>query len=136
MGKQILLAEDDLDDRMLFEEVFSDLPSEDYQLITVCDGEEVLEWLGKLDDSSALPHLIILDHSMPLRNGRDTLSYLKKSPVYSAIPVIIYSSFADKRFSDECEALGVSAMMLKPNTYADYVQMINTFLKYTTAPAG
>lgn len=64
MGKQILLAEDDLDDRMLFEEVFSDLPSEDYQLITVCDGEEVLEWLGKLDDSSALPHLIILDRSI------------------------------------------------------------------------
>ena len=134
MGKSILLAEDDLEDRLLFEEVFSNLPSKEYQLNTVGDGEEVLKWLEKIEDSSALPHLIILDHSMPLRNGRETLSYLKNSPLYNAIPVIIYSSFSDKRFSDDCASLGVSAMMLKPSTYAEYIQMINTFLKYTTAP--
>jgi CheY-like chemotaxis protein len=134
MTRRILLADDDADDRLLFEEVFTDLPESDYKLFTAENGDGVIALLEDEVNDDELPHLIILDQNMPLRSGKETLIYLKGASRYKHIPVIIYSTYNDKNFIAECEALGVNAVVSKPDSYEGYVSMINTFLKYTDPP--
>lgn len=134
MIRQILLADDDADDRLLFEEVFTDLPDDQYKLMTAKNGEEVIELLEDIENDDDLPHLIILDQNMPLRSGKETLIYLKAASRYRHIPVIIYSTYNDKNFIKVCEEYGVNAVVSKPDSYDGYVQMVNTFLKYVNPP--
>ncbi len=134
MTRRILLADDDADDRFLFEEVFADLPENEYQLMTAKNGEEVLEILEDRLTDEELPHLIILDQNMPLRSGKETLVYLKAASRYQDIPVIIYSTYNDKNFITECESLGVTGVVSKPDSFEGYVQMVNNFLKYLDPP--
>ena len=133
MIRRILLADDDADDRMLFEEVFSDLPSDEYELQSVTNGEEVLSYLRSVDKDE-LPDLIILDQNMPLMSGRDTLEVLKSEELFANIPVIIYSTYNDQAFIDDCMIHGVIAVLCKPDSYEGYIQMINNLLKYTARP--
>jgi CheY-like chemotaxis protein len=135
MTKRILLADDDADDRLLFEDVFTDLPEDEYQLTTAENGDEVINTLEDTSDDQ-LPHLIILDQNMPLRSGKETLFYLKGASRYQDIPVIIYSTYNDKNFVQECQALGANAVVSKPDSYEGYVQMINTFLRYAIPTDG
>jgi CheY-like chemotaxis protein len=128
--KRILLADDDVDDRLLFEEVFNDLPRDQYQLFSVGNGEEVMSFLNGHNGASQFPDLIILDQNMPLMSGKDTLLALKASEKYKDIPVIIYSTYNEKSFIRECNEIGVLAVVSKPDSFEGYIQMINNFLKY------
>ena len=133
MIRRILLVDDDADDRMLFEQVFSDLPSDEYELQSVTNGEEVLSYLRSVDKDE-LPDLIILDQNMPLMSGRDTLEVLKSEELFANIPVIIYSTYNDQAFIDDCMIHGVIAVLSKPDSYEGYIQMINNLLRYTARP--
>jgi CheY-like chemotaxis protein len=135
MKRRILLADDDADDRLLFEEVFSSLPSDQYQLYSVSNGEEVISFLRSINNPTHLPDLIILDQNMPLMSGREALEVIKRDEVLRNIPVIIYSTYNDNSFIDECLAQGVVAVVSKPDSYEGYIQMINHFLKYSAKPA-
>jgi len=132
MRKRVLLADDDVDDVLLFKEVFSDLPSDEYELITVDHGEAVMTFLDDTSDDTRLPHLIILDQNMPLMTGKETLEKLKASARYNAIPVVVYSTYNDKSFIEECSALGVQAVVSKPDSYEGYIHMINNLLRYSS----
>lgn len=127
MMKRVLLAEDDEDDRLIFETVFSELGQSTYALSSVENGQEVLSFLKQSPD--ALPHLIILDQNMPLMSGKDTLIALKASTEYRHIPVIIYSTYNDQGFNDTCQELGVESVVTKPNSYEGFMQMVTEFLK-------
>ena len=134
MRKRVLLADDDADDTLLFEEVFASLPAEEYELSTVGNGEAVIALLDEISDPELLPHLIILDENMPLMSGKETLIRLKSIPRYSHIPVIIYSTYNEKTFIEECSTLGVQSVISKPDSYEGYIRMINSLLKYSSDP--
>lgn len=127
MNKRVLLADDDEDDRLIFETVFSELGRREFTLSTVENGQEVLSFLNQSGD--ALPYLIILDQNMPLMSGKDTLVALKASSRYRQIPVIIYSTYNDQGFIDACKELGVANVVTKPNSYEGFTQMVVDFLK-------
>ncbi len=131
MVRRILLADDDADDRMLFEEVFSGLPEEKYQLHSVANGQEVVDFLKGTNNPVHLPDLIVLDQNMPVMNGKEAMEIIKSDQRWRNIPIIIYSTYNDRTFIQDCAALGVAAVVSKPDSYDGYIQMINTFLKYT-----
>ena len=126
--KRMLLADDDVDDRMLFEEVFAGLPSAEYSLWSVVNGEEVIFLLKDIPDKRMLPDVIVLDQNMPVRTGRDTLEYLKASDSFKHIPVIIYSTYNDPLFVEDCLQLGASAVLSKPDSYDGYLLMVRQML--------
>ena len=126
--KKILLADDDADDRSIFEQIL--LEKKDVELLaTVENGLEVIDYLKIATDSGQLPDLIILDHNMPRMNGRQTLGFLKSSARYLHIPVVIYSTYSDHKLMDECASLGASMVASKPAGYNEYRAMINQFLE-------
>jgi CheY-like chemotaxis protein len=85
----ILLAEDDSDDRLLFEEALEELPI-NCQLTTVYNGEELIERLTRKGNN--LPDVLFLDLNMPRKNGFAALGEIKRSNNLQDLPVIIFST--------------------------------------------
>ena len=85
----ILLVEDDINQRALFQEELTD---EGYRVVTAGDGREALSMA-----SQHSPDLVIMDVNMPVMDGLDTISRLLE--VDRKVPVIIHTAYASYRES-------------------------------------
>jgi CheY-like chemotaxis protein len=93
----ILLAEDDADDRYFFDRILKTLPIPT-RLITVEDGEVLMTYLSK--NSENLPDVLFLDLNMPRKNGAECLSEIKHNKKLKHLPVVIYSTHLHERDDD------------------------------------
>ncbi|MDQ3111670.1 MAG: response regulator [Bacteroidota bacterium] len=84
----ILLADDDKDDRFFFRKALEALTIPT-KVQTVNDGAELMQYLSRED---ILPEVLFLDLNMPCKNGSECLSEIKASNKLKEIPVIIYST--------------------------------------------
>jgi CheY-like chemotaxis protein len=85
----ILLADDDMDDRFFFEKALYGL-TVPAKLEIVPNGERLMEYLNANLDN--LPDMIFLDLNMPRKNGNECLVEIKQDKRLQRIPVIIYST--------------------------------------------
>lgn len=85
----ILLADDDKDDRFFFDKALKALTIPT-QLTTVEDGEQLMDYLAK--NSENLPDVLFLDLNMPRKKGAECLSEINLDPKLKKLPVIIYST--------------------------------------------
>ena len=85
----ILLVEDDVNQRALFEEELCD---EGYRVVTAGDGREALSVASKHK-----PDLVVMDVNMPVMDGLDTMARLLEEDRH--IPVIIHTAYASYRES-------------------------------------
>ena len=85
--KTILVVDDDPDAIAFAESVISDLG--DFNVITAMDGES-----GLSSAKSFNPDLIILDVTMPVKNGFETFNDLRKSDDLKNTPVIMLTGIA------------------------------------------
>ncbi len=86
---EILLADDDADDRFFFNRVLKSLPLQT-NLVTAEDGELLMIYL--LENVKNLPDILFLDLNMPRKNGAECLSEIKQDKKLKHLPVIIYST--------------------------------------------
>jgi len=89
MPLQVLLADDDSDDRYFFEIVLRAFPGPT-RLVTVEDGEQLMRYLS--ENSKSLPDILFLDLNMPKKNGAECLIEIKHNDALKKLPVIIYST--------------------------------------------
>ncbi len=117
----ILLADDDKDDCLLFQEAIEDLklPA---QLVTLHDGEQLIMYLESV--SPILPDLIFLDLNMPRKNGFECLTEIKTHAELHSIPVIIYSTFFDKEKAFLLKQAGARYYICKPANFNDLKTVI------------
>ena len=132
-NRKVLLAEDDSDDREIFNDIFQDM-DEEATLIMVENGMEVIHVLDSITDQSELPDLIVLDQNMPKMTGRQTLEWLKSNDRYLRIPVIIFSTYSDDRLISECTRIGAALVITKPCSFDEYEQMVNDFFAEIIEP--
>ena len=85
----ILFAEDDADDRFLFDKALQEI-NIDTRLTTVNDGELLMNYLSENDEF--LPDILFLDLNMPRKNGYECLSEMKQNIKLKAIPVIVFTT--------------------------------------------
>ncbi len=85
----IILAEDDYDDRLLFVEAIDQLPVS-VELITFNNGDELMQWLK--NDKNKLPDALFLDLNMPRKNGFAALGEIKRDSLLQDLPVVIFST--------------------------------------------
>lgn len=83
--RSILLIDDDADTRRTLREF---LTGEGFLLHTARDGQHGLNVLERI----LLPDLILLDYKMPVMDGKQFLSVLRRTPILQTIPVIILSA--------------------------------------------
>ena len=126
--RKILLADDDVDDRMLFEAAYRDR-QDIIILSSAINGAEVITRLENSFDDE-LPDLIILDQNMPKLTGKQTLTILKADERFAHIPVCVCSTYADHVLTVDCLRLGAYRVSSKPITHEEYQKMMNDFLGY------
>ena len=120
--QQILLGEDDLDDEELLKELFGSVDGS-FSLIFINNGRKLLDYLYKAPDNG-LPCLIVLDYNMPELNGEEILKELKKSPRFTRIPKIIWSTSQSDSYRRRCLDAGADDYIIKPASVKELVETI------------
>jgi CheY-like chemotaxis protein len=75
------------------------------------------------------PDLILLDISMPIMDGIETLKRLKAAPELAAIPVIMLTSRADHAVIPQLADLGAQGHLMKPFNETALLEKIQGVLK-------
>jgi len=91
----ILLADDDEDDRMFFASALKRI-SIPTHLTTVEDGEKLIAHLSGKNPTDVL----FLDMNMPRKNGMECLLEIKANEQTKDIPIIIYSTSLNESIAD------------------------------------
>jgi CheY-like chemotaxis protein len=128
------LADDDVDDLQLAREALAESRLIN-TLYEVEDGEQLMDYLFRRAEysdprTSPRPGLILLDLSMPKKDGREALAEIKADPELRQIPVIVMTtSRADE---DICRSydLGASSYIPKPVSFAALVEVMRGIARY------
>lgn len=127
-NRQILWADDDMDDLMLMRHVLQDL-GDTYNIKEVHNGQEALDYLHRAKEEKDLPCLIILDMNMPVLDGKETLARLKKDEDLKDIPVVFFTTSNSQMDKLYCKHNGVE-MITKPPQYANLKEAVHKLLRY------
>jgi CheY-like chemotaxis protein len=116
----ILLVEDNDDDAFIVERALRRAGVQ-FQIARCKDGcaaMKYLEGLSPYDDRSQfpLPHLVLLDLKIPLRNGLEVLRWVRSHDGLKSQIVIVLSSSAESRDVKEAYRCNVNAYLVKPSS--------------------
>ena len=106
MGKKILLADDSITIQKVIELTFSD---EDFEVVTVGNGRLAIE---RLPDTR--PDLVLCDIIMPEKDGYEVCDFIKKSPAFSHIPVLLLTGAFEPFDQDRASRVGCDGFLAKP----------------------
>lgn len=104
----ILLADDDTDDRSFFEKALQEIPL-DTHFNTVNNGEQLMEYLAENADN--LPDVIFLDLSMPRKTGFECLMEIKEDEKLKDISVVMFSTSFTKGIELEMTLMNTLSTM-------------------------
>ena len=121
----IMLADDSPDEHFLFIHTIKGID----RSITVTTALNREDLLDKLDKAQELPDLIFLDINMPLKNGKESLSDIRKDQRLQYIPVVIYSTSDEKSDIDETFALGADMYLKKPQDFLELEDILKGVLQ-------
>lgn len=112
---KLLFVEDELD---LIEIITDTLDKLDANFLTASNGKEALQLLENNEDISA----IITDINMPVMNGIDMISKIRKSG--NDIPIIVMSAHTENDYKEKAKNLGVEHYLLKPFDFIKFIELI------------
>jgi CheY-like chemotaxis protein len=81
-----------------------------------------------------LPSLIFLDINIPVIDGFEILTILKKDPRLNAIPKIVMSSSSNLKDIYKSYRYGANCFVVKPLSYADLQQTIKSIVSFWLKP--
>ena len=118
----ILLVDDDEDDRNLFVEATKEVDSS-ISCHSASDGLEALAYLK--DERNVIPDFIFLDLRMPGFSGEECLIEIKREPRMASVPVIVYTTSRDVRESVRLKQLGAAHFASKPVSPEEVYYMVS-----------
>jgi CheY-like chemotaxis protein len=80
------------------------------QVIAMSDGESAIRFI---EEGTDCPDLVILDLNLPKRTGVQVLEFIRATPGYYEIPVIVFTSSLSEYDNSRIGSLGVTACILK-----------------------
>jgi two-component system response regulator len=120
----VLIAEDDEDDRIFFEEaLWKFVGVVDFEFVE--NGRELIDYLSSRD---SLPDLILLDLNMPLMDGREALKVIRSDPKLKGIPVTCLTTGCSPDDSSFCLDYGV-ALHEKPTSTSEFSALIQSQIR-------
>ncbi len=127
----ILLADDDLDDRFFFDKALNEIPVST-SLKTVNNGEELMTYLNQ--NLQTLPDLLFLDLSMPRKTGFECLSEIKENTDLKHLQVVMFTtSFTrgpdlEKNLKSTLLKMGAQDYVRKPNEFEELKKILHQTL--------
>lgn len=136
--KRVLLVEDDKEDVELILEAL-ETSMADIILEIKHNGLEAYEYCTKqLTNSGSLPDLILLDLNMPLMNGHEFMSKIKKNESLKKIPVIVFTTSDAESDINKSYQNGASCYITKPIGFDQYEEIMESikelWLKHVKYP--
>ena len=139
----VLLAEDDPDDILLTQIAFEKARLAN-PLQVVRDGEEAIAYLkgeGKFADRNQfpLPILLLLDLSMPKRNGFQVLEWVRNQPEFGRLSIAIMTSSDHDPHITRAYQLGADSYLRKPpdaTALLALVQRLHAYWLIVNEPMG
>jgi CheY-like chemotaxis protein len=130
--KNIILVDDDADDRDLFKEAIASIHPQ-AEVKTSKDGEELMEYLATV---SKMPDVIFLDLNMPRKNGKECLKELRVSEQFQFTPIVIFTTSLNPVDIQETFTEGATFFMRKPNSFQELKEILHQLLYSQLHTAG
>jgi len=121
-GKAKILIGDDEPDYV--STIKQHLEWSNYEAVVAVNGKEGLE-----KAASEKPDLILLDTSMPVMNGHETLEHLSKDPQLKNIPVIMVTAACEVDDIATASSFGITDYIAKPFDFAELKEKIANALE-------
>ena len=115
----IILADDDEDDILFFQECFLEACPQK-QLLVVKNGKELMDILG----TGVQPASIFVDLNMPLMNGHECLVEIRSQAIFNSTKLMVLSTSNNEKDRKTCLAGGANNYFVKPNCMAQLRSII------------
>jgi CheY-like chemotaxis protein len=120
----ILLIDDDDDDQEIFLTAMKEIAGS-VECTAFASAQAALQ---QLETGEMTADLIFLDLNMPIMNGKQFLSELRKSETLKKIPVIILSTSSHSDTIRETKALGAHDFITKPANFKEFKNILQSIL--------
>jgi CheY-like chemotaxis protein len=125
----LLLADDDKDDCLFFEEALEELALST-QITMVHDGEQLMQFLTK--KAERLPHILFLDLNLPRKNGIECLSEIKLSKKLNPLFIVIFSTSSEQDLVNLLYKNGAHHYIRKPAEFSQLKKVIHRTITLLT----
>lgn len=122
----IVLADDDADDRFLFDEAISEIDVKT-KLSLFNDGKALMDYLVLPD--TILPEIVFLDLNMPIKNGMQCLKEIRSNEALKDLCVAIYSTSSSEEDIENTFVNGANVYINKPNSFSALKKAIEKVVK-------
>jgi len=119
---EILLVDDDSDDRNTFKDALSELKI-GTNLTLLEDGRNLLEYLENPDNKK--PDILFLDLNMPYKTGVECLIELRQYSKFNDLSIAIYSTSSTDKDIEDTFINGANIYIKKPNDFAKLKKILN-----------
>ncbi|PZR24288.1 MAG: response regulator [Flavobacterium psychrophilum] len=128
MHRDILVIEDDEDDREILQEIFKDLGYKN-NIIFFSDSTEALEYIRRPEVN---PFIIISDINMPKLGGFELRDMILEEEILADkdIPYIFISNAQDEYSIKQANKLAIQGYIHKGNDYNRYKEKIKNLIDY------
>ncbi len=113
----VLLVEDEDDSQYLIQEL---LDHHGVKVVLATDGDSALDILSKNDGIT----LVLMDLSLPGRNGWETLDVIRNTPETRHLPVIALTAYGSASVAADAKAAGFTAYFAKPINPMNFVDRL------------
>jgi CheY-like chemotaxis protein len=126
--RDILIIEDDEDDRDILKEIFRDLGYKN-NLVFFADSTQVVEYLRRPEIQ---PFIIISDINMPKLGGFELRNIIMNEEILmdKDIPYIFISNAQDENSVKQANKLSVQGFIQKGDDYNKYKEKIKNLIDY------
>jgi CheY-like chemotaxis protein len=122
--RNILLIDDDEDDHEIFLTAVQSISSS----VTCRALYNAKEALELLKENKLNPEVIFLDLNMPVMNGQQFLTEIKKDKELKNIPVIIFSTSSHQPTIELMKELGAHDFITKPERYDSLIALLTPII--------
>lgn len=118
-GKDVIVAEDDHDDLLIFESAVKEI-SIPVTIRHAVNGNVLFVLLKE-----RIPDMLFLDVHMPCKDGVSCIREIRQCKEYDHLPVIMYTSSEHEKVVEDCYRGGANFYMVKP----DKINVLSSNLK-------
>ena len=99
------------------------LQSHGFNVVTAADGQDGLDLARSIN-----PDIIVLDHSLPRRNGVDIARTVHEDPALSRIPIVMLTAVPYGAIGQKARAAGCVSFLAKPCAPSRLLQEVRRFI--------
>ena len=129
----ILVVEDGVDEGDLIVSAIqkAELPN---PIKTLRSVDQFISYLKDLEATTTgpfeFPALVLLDLSLPARSGFEALEWVRASPQFRQVPVVVFTSSRQPEDVDKAYASGANSYLVKPSRFSELVELLKHTVKY------